>query len=120
MAGKVRMRRAQVAAVAADALQTNNTLRRNQIMELNRIDAAYADQVAERFDAFVAWAIADWPRKEMPLETGDFAAMRSQLMAFVMQRTVDGTVPVGEPAAPPFGAADDATQYLPVTPAPWP
>lgn len=89
-------------------------------MELNRIDAAYADQVAARFDAFVAWTVAEWPRKEIPLETGDFAEMRMQLMAFVMQRTVDGTVPVGEPATPVFGTADDATQYLPVTPAPWP
>jgi hypothetical protein len=80
----------------------------------------YAEQLTARFQAYVDWAIANWPlggqssgRSDQPLTQAAFDRSRDDLVAICRQAgaPVDGEV---DPSVP--GGA----QFMPVTPMPWP
>ena len=73
----------------------------------------YAAEAAERFDQFVQWAVANWPDKNFPLQSSDFAESRRELGAILGSR-------LHERQGDTSSAGPDNTQYIDMNPAPWP
>jgi hypothetical protein len=72
----------------------------------------YATDVAQRFDEFVRWAIANWPHKNFPLLASDFSDSRRELSNILGSKLHDGSdASTGN---------NDNTQFVDITPAPWP
>ena len=77
-----------------------------------------AQTVLDSFDAFVHEVVAGWSDPDSPLTPADFSAARFEIVRLVSRlRNMDGNAPDIATAAPD---APDGTQYMPVTPAPWP
>lgn len=74
----------------------------------------YAARLTQRFDAYVQWAIDNWPNKEFPLLESDFAESRRELGEILGPKLSKGE------QQPSGGAPDDSGQYRDVTPMPWP
>ena len=74
----------------------------------------YADELAARFEAFTQWAIENWPNKESPLMSSDFAESRREMGLILGSRLSEAQTETPSPSA------EDQTQYVHVNPAPWP
>lgn len=74
----------------------------------------FADEMAARFEAFTQWAIENWPNKEAPLTSYDFAATRKEIGLILGHRLRE------EKPSSEAGPEGDQTQYVHVNPAPWP
>jgi hypothetical protein len=73
----------------------------------------YAEELAHRFDDLTRWAIANWPDKNLPLLTSDFAESRRELSTILgskLQEIQGETRP----------NVDGSAQYIDMNPAPWP
>lgn len=81
----------------------------------DRGDAAashrYAEELTLRFNAYVDWAIANWPLADSPPDQACFERSRQELAALCRKAGAD----MGEDPTVPGGA-----QFVPVTPMPWP
>ncbi|MGN6389926.1 MAG: hypothetical protein ACTHL1_10470 [Burkholderiaceae bacterium] len=75
----------------------------------------YAAELVRRFEDFTTWAIEHWPDPESPLMDSDFAASRKEIAGLVGPRLGGGHTD-----ADPGAKADDSTQFVNVTPMPWP
>jgi hypothetical protein len=73
----------------------------------------YASELTRRFEELTKWAIANWPRKDVPLMASDFSASRRELASIVGPRLGDG----GETSSDRGG---EGGQYVDVNPMPWP
>jgi hypothetical protein len=73
----------------------------------------FAADMVRRFEDFTTWAKENWPDKQSPLLDSDFASMRKEVAEMVGPRLGEayGSVQPGPP---------DDTQYVSVTPMPWP
>jgi hypothetical protein len=72
----------------------------------------YADELIRRFDEFTSWAISNWPQKNYPLLSSDFAQSRREISSILGKRMHEGeSLPPPEKGGP---------QYVDVTPTPWP
>lgn len=72
----------------------------------------YNDELNQRFQDFMLWAINHWPDTQHPLRPDNFAAVRAELaLVTVHAEETDKHVP--EPS-------EGGPQYVSVTPAPWP
>lgn len=74
----------------------------------------YAAQLAQRFEAYVRWAIANWPNKELPLLEFDFAESRRELGEILGPKLSKGEQTSSD------DTPGDSGQYRDVTPMPWP
>lgn len=74
----------------------------------------FADEMAARFEAFTQWAIENWPNKEAPLTSYDFADARKEIGFILGQRLRE------EKSSSGARTGRDQTQYVHVNPAPWP
>ncbi len=74
----------------------------------------YADEVAARFEAFTKWAVANWPNKDDPLMSSDFAASRKEIGLILGSRLSEAQTET------PSMRTGDHKQYVHVSPAPWP
>lgn len=74
----------------------------------------FAAEMVRRFEDFTTWAKENWPDTQSPLLDSDFASMRKEIAEMVGPRLGDS---YGENAPEP---ADHTTQYVNVTPMPWP
>lgn len=86
----------------------------------------YAAELAQRFEDYVTWALANWPREDFPLLRSDFDASRRELGQLLGPK-------LGEPEEDEAdSAAGDHTpegknpknphqgQYRDTNPMPWP
>ena len=86
----------------------------------------YAVAVIEQFDAFVHWAIAQWPNHHSPLTADDFSAGRHELTGLLGARlnvANDGeksSIGKKTMASSSVGPSDASEQYVNMNPAPWP
>jgi hypothetical protein len=73
----------------------------------------YAEELAARYQAYVDWAIANWPVGDKALNQASFGRSREDLIAVCRHAgaPLDGNI---DPSVP--GGA----QFVPVTPMPWP
>ena len=71
----------------------------------------YAEELMSRFQAYVDWAIANWPHSGQAPDQASFERSRQDLNALCRQA---GANAEGDPGVP--GGA----QFVPVTPMPWP
>lgn len=81
----------------------------------------FATQATEKYDEFIAWMIQHWPQRSDPLSTADFSAGKREmnlLLGAKLHAAGDSGQPIADVAA--TNDRDNAEQYLPVTPAPWP
>ncbi|MES2832727.1 MAG: hypothetical protein V4695_12120 [Pseudomonadota bacterium] len=85
-----------------------------------RVDR-FATEALERYEAFTSWMISQWPQHSDPLTNADFSAGRRE-MDLLLGAKLHASGEHGQPAAnvSATGGENDANQYLPVTPAPWP
>ncbi|QAU34990.1 hypothetical protein [Janthinobacterium sp. 17J80-10] len=79
-------------------------------------DAAedYASELVRRFDEFTSWAIANWPEKNYPLMSSDFAESRREVSQILGRKLHEGT------SAPASTTAQENAPYLDTNPTPWP
>lgn len=75
----------------------------------------YAAELAERFEDFTKWAIANWPRKEFPLLPSDFNASHKEIGHILGPKLGDC-----KDAGPPSADNNDSEQYVDMNPMPWP
>lgn len=71
----------------------------------------YAEELTLRFNAYVDWAVANWPLADPPPDQACFERSRQELTALCRKAGAD----TGADPAVPGGA-----QFVPVTPMPWP
>lgn len=74
----------------------------------------YADEMAARFEAFTKWAVENWPNKDAPLMSSDFAESRKEIGLILGSRLSEAQTET------PSERSGDDTQYIHVNPAPWP
>ncbi len=74
----------------------------------------YADEVAARFEAFARWAIENWPNKDAPLMSSDFAESRKEIGLILGSRLSEAQTET------PSMRKGDHRQYVQMNPAPWP
>ncbi|MBI1891703.1 MAG: hypothetical protein HYS18_13715 [Burkholderiales bacterium] len=74
----------------------------------------YAAEAARRFDDFIRWAIINWPHKNFPLVSSDFADSRRELSAILGSKLHDGQ------SFPSSDRKGDDAQYIDMNPSPWP
>jgi hypothetical protein len=74
----------------------------------------FATELNDRFEAFMKWAMANWPKKESPLMSSDFAESRKEIAQIVGPKLGEGSP---DPAA---AGNDDPAPFVDVTPMPWP
>lgn len=74
----------------------------------------YVEETARRFDEFVRWTISNWPHKNFPLVSSDFAESRRELSKILGSKLHDGQ------QTPSCGLPPDSPQYIDVNPTPWP
>lgn len=74
----------------------------------------YATEAARRFDDFVRWAIVNWPHKNFPLVSSDFADSRRELSSILGSKLQDGQ------SSSTNERGSDGAQYIDMNPAPWP
>lgn len=77
----------------------------------------YAAELTSRFDDLVQWALANWPRKEFPLQSSDFCASRREISQIVGAKLGDSDAHADNAASPP---GNDQEQFRDVNPMPWP
>ena len=78
----------------------------------------YAAVLAQRYDDFVKWAIANWPKKDFPLLESDFEASRREL-ADILGPKLDESG--DRSSVPPARTQEgDTGQYRDMNPMPWP
>ena len=75
----------------------------------------FADEFTQRFEALIAWAGANWPEKNQPLDAADFSAWRREA-ALLLGARLQAQAPADAGPAP----ADGGAQYINNAPAPWP
>ncbi|MDB5855684.1 MAG: hypothetical protein JWR22_3725 [Herminiimonas sp.] len=74
----------------------------------------YAIEMAQRFAAFVTWAKENWPDQNFPLLDSDFDNSRKEIRLLLGERLESCQQDASS------NAGQDATQYIDVTPSPWP
>lgn len=74
----------------------------------------YAEELAARFEAFTRWAIENWPGKETPLMSSDFAESRKEVGMILGSRLSEAQTET------PSMRNGNHQQYVHVNPAPWP
>jgi len=74
----------------------------------------YAAELTRRFDEYVRWAIANWPKREFPLLSSDFNASRREISQIAGPKLGEGE------SATPGVANPNAGQFRDVSPMPWP
>jgi hypothetical protein len=75
----------------------------------------YAAQLAQRFEEYTKWAIANWPNEEFPLLASDFAQSRQELSDILGPKLA-----AGETRRPDQDDNAGDGQYRDVNPMPWP
>jgi hypothetical protein len=75
----------------------------------------YAAQLAQRFEEYTKWAIANWPNKEVPLLPSDFTDSRKELSDILGPKLCEG-----EEVRPAQAGDANQGQYRDVNPMPWP
>ena len=75
----------------------------------------YAAQVVQRYEEFTKWAIANWPRKDVPLIPSDFEQSRKELSEILGPQLGEGDATPPRPQGSPGGGP-----FRDVTPMPWP
>jgi len=73
----------------------------------------YAAELAQRFEEFTKWAIANWPNKSLPLLPSDFSQSRREIGQIIGPK-------LGEGEDSPMPSGKDSPQYIDITPMPWP
>lgn len=74
----------------------------------------YASELVRRFDEFTSWAIANWPEKNYPLMSSDFAESRREVSLILGRKLHEGT------SAPASTPAQEDAPYIDTNPTPWP
>ena len=74
----------------------------------------YAAELTRRFDEYVKWAIANWPKSEFPLLSSDFNASRREISQIAGQKLDESETSGSSPAS------RNAGQFRDVNPMPWP
>lgn len=77
----------------------------------------YAAELTRRFDEFVQWAFAHWPKPEFPLLPSDFAESRREISQIAGWKLGDADEH-DELPRPAYG--NDDRQFRDVNPMPWP
>ncbi|GIZ53182.1 hypothetical protein [Noviherbaspirillum aridicola] len=75
----------------------------------------YAAQLAQRFEEYTKWAIANWPNKDFPLLASDFDRSREELSDILGPKLA-----AGETRRPDQDGDAGGGQYRDVAPMPWP
>lgn len=75
----------------------------------------YAAELTQRFEELSRWAIANWPKKDFPLLSSDFAESRREIGGIVGPKLGD---------ASDEGVSSDrrrsSGEYVDMNPMPWP
>lgn len=75
----------------------------------------YAAELTQRFEELSRWAIANWPKKDFPLLSSDFAESRREIGGIVGSKLGD---------ASDEGVSSDrrrgSGEYVDMNPMPWP
>lgn len=74
----------------------------------------YATEIARRFEEFTQWAITNWPEKNFPLLSSEFAESRKEIGMILGSKLQQGQQEASS------GSSQEPTQYVDVNPAPWP
>lgn len=77
----------------------------------------YVAELTHRFDEFVHWALANWPKPEYPLLSSDFRESRREISQIAGRKLGDADEH-DELPRPAFG--NDDRQFRDVNPMPWP
>jgi len=75
----------------------------------------FEDEMKQRFEALVAWALENWPDKTHPLNQSDFDKIRKDLATLA-----EGGADIGERNAEIPEPSENGPQYVNSNPAPWP
>ncbi|RJG06632.1 hypothetical protein D3870_11970 [Noviherbaspirillum cavernae] len=75
----------------------------------------YAEELNDRLDALIRWAIANWPKRDFPLLQSDFAQSRREIGGIIGPKLGDG-----EPDNTATGSTHNAPPYIAMNPMPWP
>jgi hypothetical protein len=76
----------------------------------------YAAEFAQRFEAFINWAMENWPNRNFPLMQSDFSKSRKEIAQILGPKLGEGE---GN-ANPPPETDKDMPQYVDMNPTPWP
>jgi hypothetical protein len=74
----------------------------------------YAAELTRRFDEYVRWAIANWPKPEFPLLFSDFDASRREISQIAGPKLGDGE------ESDSSAASRNSGQFRDMNPMPWP
>lgn len=84
----------------------------------------YAQDLTQRFDELVQWAIAHWPRTDFPLMRSDFDASRRELADILGPKLGDpepgAQNEAQDPFLPPGMAPERGGEFRDQNPMPWP
>lgn len=74
----------------------------------------YATELTHRFEELTRWAIANWPKRDIPLLASDFAESRREISGIVGPKLGDDDAGVSPDTDRNSG------QYIDMNPMPWP
>lgn len=75
----------------------------------------YAAELTRRFDEYVRWAIANWPKPEFPLLSSDFNASRREISQIAGSKLGDS-----EESDSSAASRRNSGQFRDMNPMPWP